>query len=87
MVLNTFVLVFWGASFSLRFLGKFADSSTCTVVSDIVLLAILGVSGFLGGSLSYRYGVRVATEAAQREGFDPRRDSPRPDPRDHKHRT
>jgi hypothetical protein len=27
------------------------------------------VSGFLGGKLAYRYGVRVATEADQSEGF------------------
>ncbi|WP_034260775.1 DUF2231 domain-containing protein [Actinospica robiniae] len=32
-------------------------------------LAVLGVSGFLGGKLTYRYGVRVADEGTQREGF------------------
>ncbi|WP_345350503.1 DUF2231 domain-containing protein [Rhodococcus olei] len=32
-------------------------------------LAVLGVSGYLGGKLEYRYGVRVATEATQAEGF------------------
>ncbi|HZU48047.1 MAG TPA: DUF2231 domain-containing protein [Mycobacterium sp.] len=34
-------------------------------------LALLGVSGFLGGMLSYRYGVRVAREADQIEAFRP----------------
>ncbi len=34
-----------------------------------VSLAVLGVSGFLGGKLAYRYGVRVADEATQAEGF------------------
>lgn len=34
-----------------------------------VSLAALGVSGFLGGKLAYRYGVRVATESVQAEGF------------------
>ncbi len=34
-------------------------------------LAVLAVSGFLGGKLAYRYGVRVAAESGQREGLDP----------------
>jgi uncharacterized membrane protein len=34
-----------------------------------VSLALLGVSGFLGGKLAYRYGVRVADEATQAEGY------------------
>jgi hypothetical protein len=32
-------------------------------------LALLTVSGYLGGKLAYRYGVRVADEATQAEGF------------------
>jgi len=74
-------------SFYLRYYGEFADSRSWTVVSDVVLLAILGVSGYLGGMLAYRYGVRVATEATQREGFDPALDAPRPDPRGHRYET
>ncbi|GAA3440523.1 DUF2231 domain-containing protein [Kutzneria kofuensis] len=81
MVLNVFILVCWAVSFYLRMLGQFNDSRTWTVISDVVLLAILGVSGYLGGMLAYRYGVRVATEATQREGFNPSLDAPRPDPR------
>src|SRR5881409_120067 len=34
-----------------------------------VCLALLGVSGFLGGKLAFRYGVRVADEAAQASGY------------------
>ncbi|MDL4815608.1 DUF2231 domain-containing protein [Actinomadura opuntiae] len=34
-----------------------------------VALAVLAVSGFLGGRLAYRYGVRVADESVQAEGF------------------
>lgn len=41
-----------------------------------VSLATLAVSGYLGGKLAYRYGVRVADEHTQAEGFttatDPR---------------
>jgi Predicted membrane protein (DUF2231). len=36
-----------------------------------VTLAVLAVSGFLGGKLAYRYGVRVADETVQAEGFQP----------------
>ena len=32
-------------------------------------LAVLAFSGYLGGKLAYRYGVRVADEATQQEGL------------------
>ncbi|MGW0732180.1 DUF2231 domain-containing protein [Streptomyces sp. NPDC002851] len=35
------------------------------------LLIVLAVSGYLGGKLAYRYGVRVADEGTQAEGFTP----------------
>jgi uncharacterized membrane protein len=35
----------------------------------IASLALLGVSGFLGGKLAYRYGVRVVDEHTQAEGY------------------
>ncbi|MBF6217699.1 DUF2231 domain-containing protein [Nocardia abscessus] len=36
---------------------------------SVVALGTLGVSGYLGGKLAYRYGVRVADEATQAGGF------------------
>jgi uncharacterized membrane protein len=39
------------------------------MVLAAVSLAALAVSGYLGGKLAYRYGVRVATESTQAEGF------------------
>jgi uncharacterized membrane protein len=39
------------------------------LVLSVVSLAALGVSGYLGGKLAYRYGVRVAGEATQSEGY------------------
>jgi uncharacterized membrane protein len=36
-----------------------------------VSLAVLSVSGFLGGKLAYRFGIRVADETTQREGLQP----------------
>lgn len=34
-----------------------------------VSVAVLAVAGYLGGKLAYRYGVRVAAETVQAEGF------------------
>jgi uncharacterized membrane protein len=34
-----------------------------------VSLGALSVSGYLGGKLAYRYGVRVAEESTQAEGY------------------
>ncbi|TCC47535.1 DUF2231 domain-containing protein [Kribbella capetownensis] len=43
------------------------------IVLSGVSLAALMVSGYLGGKLAFRYGVRVAEEDDQAEGFEPRR--------------
>jgi uncharacterized membrane protein len=42
---------------------------TGPIVLSVCSLAVLGVSGFLGGQLAYRFGVRVADERTQEEGF------------------
>jgi hypothetical protein len=39
-------------------------------VLSLVSLLVLAVSGYLGGMLAYRYGVRVADEATQSEGYE-----------------
>lgn len=39
------------------------------LVLSAVSIATLAVSGFLGGKLAYHYGVRVAEERVQAEGF------------------
>ncbi|MGY4099929.1 DUF2231 domain-containing protein [Nocardia sp. R16R-3T] len=36
---------------------------------SIIALAVLTVSGYLGGKLAYHYGVRVADEATQATGY------------------
>jgi uncharacterized membrane protein len=46
------------------------------LVLSLVCLAVLAASGFLGGKLAFRYGVRVADEATQADGYDSA-----PDPR------
>ena len=39
------------------------------IALSLVALGTLAVAGWLGGMLAYRYGVRVADEATQAEGF------------------
>ncbi|WP_405066557.1 DUF2231 domain-containing protein [Kribbella sp. NBC_01510] len=43
------------------------------IVLSAISLGALTVSGYLGGKLAFRYGVRVAEEHDQAEGFEPRR--------------
>jgi uncharacterized membrane protein len=38
-------------------------------ILSIVGLALIGAAGFLGGRLAYHYGIRVADEGVQAEGF------------------
>ncbi|GGX78679.1 DUF2231 domain-containing protein [Streptomyces anandii] len=60
-----------------NFLWRYGDHTSGTSVGagQLVLSALsvaaLGVSGFLGGKLAYRYGVRVADESTQAEGYAP----------------
>jgi uncharacterized membrane protein len=42
------------------------------IVLSAVSLVALMVSGYLGGKLAFRYGVRVAEDHDQAEGFEPR---------------
>jgi uncharacterized membrane protein len=39
------------------------------LVLSVLSIATLAVSGYLGGKLAYHYGVRVADEATQAEGY------------------
>ncbi|WP_033292465.1 DUF2231 domain-containing protein [Amycolatopsis jejuensis] len=43
--------------------------ATGPLMLSVASVLALGVSGYLGGKLAYRYGVRVADEATQAEGF------------------
>lgn len=40
------------------------------VVVSVVALALVAAGGWLGGDLTYRFGVRVADEETQARGFD-----------------
>ena len=67
MGLNLGVITLFAISFAVR--GNSAGVSVGGMALEIAGLAILGASGFLGGELAYRYGVRVADEETQKQGF------------------
>lgn len=69
MTLNLAVVVAYGVNFLLRDGTAAGGVGTWYIVASAVTFAVLGVSGFLGGELAYRYGVRVADEETQARGF------------------
>jgi uncharacterized membrane protein len=70
MVLNLLTVLTLGGSFLSR-LGSDAERvPTGLIVVSAVALAVLGFSGWLGGKMSYHYGIRVADEQTQAEGFE-----------------
>ncbi|NUR93378.1 MAG: DUF2231 domain-containing protein [Nonomuraea sp.] len=66
LALNSVVVLGYLGSFLWRANGSVGAG---IIALDVVLLAVLGLSGFLGGKLAFRYGVRVADEATQATGF------------------
>jgi uncharacterized membrane protein len=74
LILNLTVVALFAVSFAIRQTQLDDNESVEAVplVISAVALAVLGVSGWLGGRLAYRYGVRVADEATQAGGFVPR---------------
>ncbi len=73
MTLNLLVT----AAYVVNFLWRHGDYTTGRsvgtgpLVLSAVSVAALAVSGFLGGKLAYRYGVRVADEHTQADGYTP----------------
>jgi uncharacterized membrane protein len=71
MGLNLAVTAGYAAALAWR-LGDYhhpAGVPVLKIVLSAACLAVLAVSGFLGGKLAYRYGIRVADETTQAEGF------------------
>lgn len=69
MVLNLGVTVLFIVNLLLRWSADDDEVSIVGFILSIVALGALGVSGWLGGKLAYHYGVRVADERTQAEGF------------------
>jgi len=69
LLINDVVIVLFAVSWIIRRNADGEATSAGLIVLSIVALALLSISGWLGGKLSYRYGVRVADEGTQDEGF------------------
>jgi len=69
MSLNLGVVVVFLINLIVRLNSDDDEVSVVGFILSIVALAALVVSGWLGGKLAYRYGVRVADERTQMEGY------------------
>jgi uncharacterized membrane protein len=69
MTLNLGVVVVFVVGFLVRVAAGHDAVPILGVVLTVLGMAVLGFSGYLGGELAYRYGVRVASEETQAEGF------------------
>jgi uncharacterized membrane protein len=71
MYINVTLIVAYGVDFALRY-RTYSHSGPVNgkmIALSVGCVAALTVSGYLGGKLSYRYGVRVAAETTQAEGY------------------
>ncbi|MCC4250302.1 MULTISPECIES: DUF2231 domain-containing protein [Microbacterium] len=71
LALNTTAIILFSLGLVVRLLDAGRIPAVAFVLS-LIAAAGLTVSGWLGGKLSYRWGVRVADEQTQREGFEAR---------------
>jgi uncharacterized membrane protein len=69
MALNLIAVILFVISFAVRTSQGSEETNTTGFVLSLIALALIGASGWLGGKLAYRYGVRVASEDTQSEGF------------------
>jgi uncharacterized membrane protein len=69
MVLNLTLTAAYAGQFFLRPDNPTGAVGAGPIAVSIASLALLSLSGYLGGELAFRYGVRVASEDTQREGF------------------
>jgi uncharacterized membrane protein len=72
MTLNLVVTGAFVVSWALRFAHRIGAGRVPPgyFVLDLIAFGVLVASGVLGGMLAYRYGVRVADEATQAQGFE-----------------
>jgi uncharacterized membrane protein len=72
MTLNFAVTALFLVNLLIRWLMEPDRISIVGFILTIIGLIALSISGWLGGKMAYHYGIRVADEATQREGFVPR---------------
>jgi len=71
MFINVTLIMAYAVNFGLRYRthGHGSPVSVNLILFSVACVLALAMSGYLGGKLTYRYGVRVASEATQAEGF------------------
>ena len=71
MCLNLLIISAYGTQFAWRYHSHAfrAPVHPLLIATSAACVATLGVSGYLGGKLTYRYGVRVASELIQVDGY------------------
>src|SRR5215207_388416 len=69
MALNLAIVVMFAFNFLIRKSDGYDEVKPLHLTLTVVALLLLGASGWLGGKLAYRYGVRVAEEAMQADGY------------------
>lgn len=77
MSLNLLVITAFGVNFVWRY-GQYRHPGPvppAQLALSAASLSFLAVSGYLGGKLAYRYGVRVADEQTQAQGYTSRASS------------
>lgn len=73
-VLNGVALLVFLVDLGLRRRDGLDEVGALPVVLSLVGLGLVGASGWLGGKLAYTYGVRVADEGTQADGYWPPRE-------------
>ena len=66
---NVTVVTLFGISLFIRLGGEADRVPIALIFLSGIALGLLSVSGWLGGKLSYRYGVPVVDETTQMEGY------------------
>ncbi|GAB3617682.1 hypothetical protein GCM10027416_22390 [Okibacterium endophyticum] len=69
MILNLVAIALFAVSFVLRLNSAPGELNTAAFIVSVIGYLLVGASGYLGGKLAYHYGVRVASERTQTEGF------------------
>lgn len=71
LALNTTAIGLFAASFLVRLGADRAEVSVVGFGLGVLAYLLVGASGFLGGELAYRHGVRVADETTQIKAYRP----------------
>lgn len=69
LLLNLTVVALFVISLVVRLVAGADEENVLGFVVSLVGVLVLGFSGYLGGKLAYHFGVRVAAEGTQAEGF------------------